>query len=76
MKPLPPAMIAAGIAGGTIGGAYGFMTKGEKLEEQGASEWNQFTGAFASGVMKGVGGTGIGMGVSGTAIALKHILKK
>lgn len=75
-KQLPPAMIAAMIAGGGIGTAAGFMTAGERLEEQGAPVSKQLTGGIGNGVKDGLIGTGIGAGVSGTAIALKQIFRK
>lgn len=71
-----PGLIAAGIAGGSIGTAAGFMTKGEELENQGASGWQQVKGSTIGGVQRGIVGTGIGVGVAGTAIALKKILGK
>lgn len=71
-----PAIIAAGIAGAGIGTATGFMTKGERLEEQGASIGQQFGGSLVGGLGGGLVGTGIGVGVSGTAVALKNILGK
>lgn len=73
---LPPAMIAAGIAGGGIGTVYGFMKKGEQLENMGAGGLRQLGGSVAGGVTNGVAGTGIGIGAAGTAMALKHILRK
>lgn len=75
-KQIPPAMIAAMIAGGGIGTAAGFMTAGERLEEQGAPVSKQLTGGIGNGVKDGLIGTGIGAGVSGTAIALKQIFRK
>ena len=75
-KQLPPAMIAAMIAGGGIGTAAGFMTTGERLEEQGAPVSKQLTGGIGNGVKDGIIGVGIGAGVSGTAIALKQIFRK
>ena len=75
-KQLPPAMIAAMIAGGGIGTAAGFMTAGERLEEQGAPVSKQLTGGISNGIKDGLIGTGIGAGVSGTAIALKTIFRK
>lgn len=71
-----PALIAAGIAGGGIGTAVGFMTKGEELENMGASEMKQLTGSTVGGITHGIAGAGIGVGVSGTAIAIKKILGK
>lgn len=73
---VPPAMIAAGIAGAGIGTAYGFMSKGEQLENMGASGLQQLGGSVAGGVTNGVAGAGIGIGAAGTAMALKHILGK
>lgn len=75
-KQLPPAMIAAMIAGGGIGTAAGFMTAGERLEEQGTPVSKQLTGGVGNGIKDGIIGTGIGAGVSGTALALKSILRK
>ena len=75
-KQLPPAMIAAMIAGGGIGTAAGFMTAGERLEEQGASVSKQLTGGIGNGIKDGLIGTGIGAGISGTAYALKTIFRK
>lgn len=75
-KQLPPAMIAAMIAGGGIGTAAGFMTAGERLEEQGAPVSKQLTGGIGNGIKDSLIGTGIGAGVSGTAIALKQIFRK
>ena len=75
-KQLPPAMIAAMIAGGGIGTAAGFMTAGERLEEQGTSVSKQLTGGIGNGIKDGLIGTGIGAGVSGTAYALKQVFRK
>ena len=75
-KQIPPAMIAAMIAGGGIGTAAGFMTAGERLEEQGAPVSKQLTGGIGNGIKDGLIGTGIGAGVSGTAYALKTIFRK
>ena len=75
-KQLPPAMIAAMIAGGGIGTAAGFMTAGERLEEQGAPVSKQLTGGIGNGIKDGLIGTGIGAGVSGTAYALKQVFRK
>ena len=75
-KQLPPAMIAAMIAGGGIGTAAGFMTAGERLEEQGAPVSKQLTGGIGNGIKDSLIGTGIGAGVSGTAIALKQVFRK
>lgn len=75
-KQIPPAMIAAMIAGGGIGTAAGFMTAGERLEEQGASIPKQLTGGIGNGVKDGIIGVGVGAGVSETAIALKQIFRK
>lgn len=75
-KQIPPAMIAAMIAGGGIGTAAGFMTAGERLEEQGAPISKQLTGGIGNGIKDSLIGTGIGAGVSGTAIALKQIFRK
>ena len=75
-KILPPSMVAAGIAGAGIGVATGFMTKGEELENQGATIMQQFGGSVVGGLGGGLAGAGIGLGVSVTAVALKHILKK
>ena len=75
-KQLPPAMIAAMIAGGGIGTAAGFMTAGERLEEQGAPVSKQLTGGIGNGIKDSLIGTGIGAGISGTAIALKQIFRK
>ena len=75
-KQLPPAMIAAMIAGGGIGTAAGFMTAGERLEEQGTPVSKQLTGGIGNGIKDGLIGTGIGAGVSGTAYALKQVFRK
>ena len=69
-------MVAASIAGGGIGLAKGFMTKGEVLENQGATPMQQLGGGLAGGIGQGLVGAGIGLGISGTAVALKNILKK
>lgn len=73
---IPPAIIAASIAGGGIGTAAGFMARGEELENVGASGFQQLSGATVSGITHGVAGVGIGIGVAGTAMALKKILGK
>ena len=73
---IPPALIAVGIAGAGIGTGIGFMTRGEELENMGASGWQQLGGSTVSGITHGLGGAGIGVGVAGTAMALKHILRK
>lgn len=75
-KQIPPSIIAAMVAGGGIGTAAGFMTAGERLEEQGAPVSKQLTGVIGNGVKDGIIGVGIGAGVSGTAIALKQIFRK
>lgn len=73
---VPPAMIAAGIAGGGIGTAAGIMSRGEELENMGATGFQQLGGSVVGGITHGIVGTGIGIGTAGTAIALKHILGK
>ena len=75
-KQIPPSIIAAMVAGGGIGTAAGFMTAGERLEEQGAPVSKQLTGGIGNGIKDGLIGTGIGAGVSGTAYALKTIFRK
>lgn len=75
-KQIPPSIIAAMVAGGGIGTAAGFMTAGEKLEEQGAPVSKQLTGGIGNGIKDGLIGTGIGAGISGTAYALKTIFRK
>ena len=75
-KQLPPAMIAAKIAGGGSGTAAGLMTAGERLEEQGAPVSKQLTGGIGNGIKDGLIGTGIGAGISSTAIALKQVFRK
>lgn len=73
---IPPAMIAAGIAGGGIGTAAGIMSRGERLENMGVSEFEQLTGSAVGGIKYGIAGAGIGIGVGGTAMALKKIIGK
>ena len=73
---IPSAVIAAGIAGGGLGTVYGLMSKGERLESQGATDFQQITGSIGGGISGGIVGVGVGAGVSGTAMALKHILGK
>ena len=75
-KQIPPSVIAAMVAGGGIGTAAGFMTAGERLEEQGAPVSKQLTGGIGNGIKDGLIGTGIGAGISGTAYALKTIFRK
>ena len=75
-KQIPPSVIAAMVAGGGIGTAAGFMTVGERLEEQGAPVSKQLTGGIGNGIKDSLIGTGIGAGVSGTAIALKQVFRK
>ena len=75
-KQIPPSIIAAMVAGGGIGTAAGFMTAGERLEEQGAPVSKQLTGGIGNGIKDGLIGTGIGAGISGTAYALKQIFRK
>lgn len=75
-KQIPPSVIAAMVAGGGIGTAAGFMTAGERLEEQSAPISNQLTGGIGNGIKDGLIGTGIGAGISGTAIALKQVFRK
>ena len=75
-KQIPPSIIAAMVAGGGIGTAAGFMTAGERLEEQGAPVSKQLTGGIGNGIKDGLIGTGIGAGISGTAYALKTIFRK
>lgn len=75
-KQIPPSIIAAMIAGGGIGTTAGFMTAGERLEEQGAPVSKQLTGGIGNGIKDGLIGTGIGAGVSGTAYALKQVFRK
>jgi hypothetical protein len=76
MALLPPSMIAAGIAGGGIGTATGFLVRGENLENQGATTGQQFGGSLIGGLSGGLIGGGVGLGVSGTTMALKKVLKK
>ena len=71
-----PGIVAASIASGTIGSAIGFMTKGEELENQGATTLKQTTGAIGGGLYGGAIGAGIGAGLGGTALALKKVLGK
>lgn len=71
-----PAIIAASIAGTGIGGAVGFMSKGEQLENQGASFGRQLGGSLAGGFKSSLIGAGIGAGVGGTGVALRKILGK
>ena len=73
---IDPAIIAASIAGGGIGLAGGAMVKGQRLEEQGASEFDQFTKPLGTGITTGLIGAGVGAGVSGTALALRKVLRK
>lgn len=73
---IPPAIIAASIAGGGAGIAAGFMTKGENAENAGLSAWNQFGEASAGSFKYGFVGAGIGAGATGTAMAIKSILRK
>ena len=73
---IPPSIIAAGIAGSGIGTATGIMTKGEALENRGASDLQQLTGSMGAGISNGLVGAGIGIGVSGTVVALRKILGK
>ena len=75
-KQILPSVIAAMVAGGGIGTAAGFMTAGERLEEQGALVSKQLTEGIGNGIKDGLIGTGIGAGISGTAIALKQIFRK
>ena len=75
-KQIPPSIIAAMVAGGGIGTTAGFMTAGERLEEQGAPVSKQLTGGIGNGIKDGLIGTGIGAGISGTAYALKTIFRK
>ena len=71
-----PGMIAATIAGSSIGFATGVIRKGEQLENQGATLGQQFGGSIVGGITSGLTGAGIGLGTSGTIVALKSILKK
>ncbi len=73
---IPPSLIAASIAGGGIGVAAGVMSRGEKLEKQGASDGRVIMGSIGGGITYGIAGTGIGAGVAGTTIALRKILGK
>lgn len=75
-KIISPALIAAGIAGGGIGTGVGFLSEGERLEKQGATGWEQFTGSIGDGIVGGLGGTAIGVGSASTVMALKKILGK
>lgn len=64
------------IAGGSIGAAAGFMTRGQELEESGQPSIKQVAGGISHGLMTGVVGVGVGAGSVGVASALKGILKK
>lgn len=75
-KIMTPGMIAATIAGGGIGTAAGFMSKGEELENAGASEFKQTVGSVGGGLKGGLVGAGIGVGTAGTIVALRNILGK
>lgn len=67
---------ASAIAGGSIGFAAGFMNRGERLEESGASTFGQVGGGVAHGLITGAVGIGAGIGISSTAAALKAILRR
>lgn len=70
-------IIKAGmIAGGSLGFAGGFMTRGQQLEEQGVSDFKQVSGGIANGLLTGVAGVGVGAGATTTAMALRGLLKK
>lgn len=71
-----PAIIAATIAGGGIGTAAGFMTKGERAEEAGASNLQQLGQSTIGGLSGGIVGTGIGAGIGGTAVALSNLMRR
>lgn len=75
-KLLPHGVIAATIAGASIGTASGFMVKGEQLEEQGAGELKQLTGSIGQGVQSGLIGTGIGLGAGEVVNALSSLMRK
>lgn len=78
MKPISnPNILAATIAGASIGGAGGFMVKGQKSEEQGDPASTQLAKSVTNGFAYGVAGAGIGMGIGiGTSGALRKILGK
>lgn len=67
---------ASTIAGGGLGFAAGFLSKGEELENSGDSTFHQLTGGLGKGVVSGAAGVGIGAGSAGTIMALSRILKK
>ena len=71
-----PGIIAAAIAGGSIGMAANAMNKGEMSEKNGETGLHQ-TGSFlGGGITGGIAGTGIGLGIGSAAYALKTILGK
>lgn len=67
---------ASAIAGGSLGFAARFLTKGEELEDDGDSTFHQVTGGLGKGVISGATGVGIGAGTTGTIMALRGILKR
>ena len=75
-KIINPTIIAGAIAGGGIGVAGGFLTKSQRLEEQGASVPSQIGNGFVAGAGYGLAGAGIGVGGTGVASALSTILRK
>lgn len=64
------------IAGGSLGAVGGFMTRGEELENNGASDIKQVAGGLAHGVFTGAIGVGVGAGSVAAASALRGIFKK
>lgn len=64
------------IAGGALGTAGGFMTRGEELENQGATDLKQVTGGLTHGMFTGAIGVGVGAGSVAVASALRGIFKK
>ena len=72
----PPHLVASMIAGSGFGFAGGLMTKGEELENSGASEIQQIAGSISGGLKTGITGAAIGAGVSGTVGVLNTLLRK
>lgn len=71
-----PLVVAATIAGGSIGGITGFMAEGEESENRGDGFGGQLGSSTAGFVKGGIKGAMIGGATTGTVAALRHILGK
>ena len=67
-------VIAAAIAGGTLGTTGGFMYKSQESENNGDAPWTQVGKGALYGIKTGAVGAGVGLGASAATIAVRRML--